>query len=132
VTTEFVLGFMFDPTQGVQDRQGDEDVSTPEITWKTYEKLGVEVYRALEMRDNTIVESEVVRKDNPPKVGEELFVPALTGGLCRMKVTSVIGNQASLRGVNWGGVLDFFPEDNEWRCMGLCNLAAIQKLELKP
>jgi hypothetical protein len=101
------------------------------ITWVSYEKLGGRISRTYELVDGAVRLGAVLTKEDPPVKDEELFVETI-GGIAKMRVESVHnGVSGNLMSGSALGPMEFFPEDNEWRCLGTVNLKAIQKLELK-
>jgi hypothetical protein len=104
----------------------------PGVGWNCYQSIGGRISRICELTSNGRVSKwETLTKENPPIAGEEVFVETLFG-ITKMKVEVVFyGIGGHLLGKNVVGPMEFFPEDNEWRCLGIANLRSVQKIELK-
>lgn len=119
----------------------EADGGKKEIKWKCYEYIGVEVYGAppglsLEEVQSTAnwpegFELKPILERDAIDEGSVIIIPGLFGGICAYRVERMPdGNLCGMSGKMFAAI-EFGEDDrNCWVCVGMGNLAAIQRLEL--
>ena len=102
-----------------------------EIGFRCFERLGTTIYKVVRDPDARIIEEPLTHQEDLHP-GMEVAIPSGIGGY-HMMIVKCVGDTWSAHGGKYVGSLVFsreHPEEfaPEWVCVGVANLAGLQRL----